>query len=161
MSFTVAIDPGLTGAIAIYDALDLVDVIDMPITRHLGWKHNLPDAGELYCIIEASGGYFASIGDVTVVLETIAPRPGNGMMQVAASAASWGVLLGACNEYPVRLVTPQAWTKALGVGSDKTVHRNAAKSLWPGCTWFDRVKDDGRADAALIGWYWLTKRAGK
>ena len=82
------------------------------------------------------------------------------MTAVAAPAASWGVLLGAAPAAAVRLVAPQTWTAALGVGSDKNVHRQAAKSLFGG-DWFDRKKDDGRADAALIGWWWLTKAVRK
>ena len=147
-----AIDPGVTGAIAMfYKDGQLAYVHDMPLTRLVGWKHNIADAAGVRHHLE---------GCSAVVIETIQPRPGNGMAAVAASAASWGVLLGAAPAATVRLVAPQTWTTALGVGSDKDIHRQAAKGLFGG-DWFDRKKDDGRADAALIGWWWLTKAVRK
>ena len=147
-----AIDPGVTGAIAMfYKDGQLAAIHDMPLGRHIGWKHNIASAAAVRDLLESC---------TTVVVETIQPRPGNGMAAVAASAASWGVLLGAAPAATVRLVAPQTWTTALGVGSDKNVHRQAAKSLFGG-DWFDRKKDDGRADAALIGWWWLTKAVRK
>lgn len=146
-----AIDPGVQGAIAIFDGHELQTVHDMPLARHVGWKHNIPDAAVLR----------EMLGDVDrVIVETIQPRPGNGMGAVAASAVSWGVLLGVCHDIRLEAVTPQKWTASLGVGSDKDLHRSAARNLFGG-TWFDRKKDDGRADAALIGHWWLTKGAGR
>lgn len=145
------IDPGVQGAIAIFERDQLVDVYDMPLGRHVGWKHNIPDARVLRDMIE---GWTVRC----VIIETIQPRPGNGMGSVAASAVSWGIILGVCHDIRVEAVTPQVWTKALGVGSDKGAHRAAARNLFGG-TWFDRKKDDGRADAALIGHWWLTRGA--
>jgi crossover junction endodeoxyribonuclease RuvC len=57
---------------------------------------------------------------------------------------------------PVTFVRPQVWTKALGVGSDKGAHREAACRLFPtDAEQFARVKDDGRADAALLAHWWM------
>lgn len=148
-----AIDPGAAGAIAIFRAHDLADVRDMPLGRHVGWQHRLPDA-------RAVADHLEDYAVDRVLIETIQPRPGNGVATIAASAASWGVLLGATCWLRVELVPPQRWTKALGVGSDKDVHRAAAKNLYGG-TWFDRKRDDGRADAVLIGHWWLTGRGAK
>jgi crossover junction endodeoxyribonuclease RuvC len=54
------------------------------------------------------------------------------------------------------MVRPQQWTKDLGVGADKGAHREAAMRLYPGdAEQFMRVKDDGRADAALLAHWWL------
>lgn len=150
MSIIAAIDPGVKGAIALFDRRDLADVIDMPLARHVGWAHSIPDALVIRSL-------FDNWGVERVIIETIQPRPGNGMSAVAASAVSWGILLGVCHDIRLEAVTPQKWTKALGVGSDKGAHRAAARNLFGG-NLFDRVKDDGRADAALIGHYWLTSR---
>lgn len=148
MTTIAAIDPGAAGAIALFCDGELYDLADMPLTRHIGWAHNIPDANAVRAIVEVCD---------LVVIEVPQPRPGNGMGSVAASLASWGTLLGACHGIGVRLVTPAVWTKALGVGADKTVHRRAADALYPGRDWFSRRKDDGRADAVLIGHWWLTR----
>ena len=149
MSITAAIDPGVSGAIAIFDGTTLATVTDMPVAHYVGWAHNLADGNAVAELVEAWAVD-------RVILEVIQPRPGNGMKSVAASAASWGMVLGALHNVRTVLVAPQTWTKALGVGSDKSAHRSAARNLFGG-DWFDRVKDDGRADAALIGHWWLTK----
>ena len=141
-----AVDPGVKGAIAIFDGTELVDVIDMPLSRHVGWAHSIPDVAALHDYLNVA--WFVD----RMVIEAIQPRPGNGMAAVAASAVSWGILLGVCHDIRVEVVTPQKWTKALGVGADKDAHRAAARNLYGG-GWFARKKDDGRADAALIG-YW-------
>ena len=145
------VDPGVKGAIAIFDGTELVAVIDMPLSRHVGWAHSIPDAAALRDLLS-----FEWTVD-RMVIEVIQPRPGNGMASVAASAVSWGILLGVCHDIRVEAVTPQKWTKALGVGADKDAHRAAARNLFGG-TWFDRKRDHGRADAALIG-YWHQRGA--
>jgi crossover junction endodeoxyribonuclease RuvC len=52
---------------------------------------------------------------------------------------------------PYSLVIPQTWKKALGVPADKNAARARACQLFPNmASKFARVKDDGRAEAALI-----------
>ena len=143
-----AIDPGVNGAIARFENHGTIaSVADMPLIRYVGWKHQIADADTLkFWLADCS----------IVVVETITPLATGGTTTAAASGASWGAVLASAPAGTVRLVHPSVWTKALGVGSDKNVHRQAAKGLFGG-DWFDRKKDDGRADAALIGWWWLTK----
>lgn len=46
--------------------------------------------------------------------------------------------------------------RALGLSPDKGASRRRAIELWPAqSAMFARVKDDGRAEAALIGYWWL------
>lgn len=143
-----ACDPGVSGAIALFgDDGKLSFVADMPLIRFVGWKHQVADSEELRATMR---------GCSIVVVETITPLAAGGTATAAASGASWGAVLASAPAGTVRLVHPSVWTKALGVGSDKNVHRQAAKGLFGG-DWFDRKRDDGRADAALIGWWWLTK----
>jgi len=65
-----------------------------------------------------------------------------------------GVALGA--GIPVRWVSPAKWKRALGLSADKGASRRRAIELWPAqSAMFARVKDDGRAEAALIAYWWL------
>jgi crossover junction endodeoxyribonuclease RuvC len=58
---------------------------------------------------------------------------------------------------PVTLVTPQEWQKGMRVIGGKDGARARAAELWPGqAGLFARVKDDGRADAALMASYGQT-----
>lgn len=54
----------------------------------------------------------------------------------------------------VELVPPATWKKALRLNVGKDAARAAAMKLWPSfSSSFARVKDDGRAEAALIARY--------
>jgi hypothetical protein len=49
----------------------------------------------------------------------------------------------------------------MGVSRDKGAHRAAAQNLFPQqASAFARVKDDGRADAALLVAWWLARGGG-
>ena len=51
---------------------------------------------------------------------------------------------------------------ALGLSADKGVSRRRAIELWPDHRKaFERVKDDGRAEAALLAWWWWKREAGR
>jgi crossover junction endodeoxyribonuclease RuvC len=87
--------------------------------------------------------------------------------QSASAAFNFGRAAGAV-EYTMtalglRLVrvSPITWKKRLGIRGGKDDSRAAAMRLWPGMAErFKRVKDDGRAESALIGqWYNLTNGA--
>ena len=76
-----AIDPGVSGAIALfYDDGKLASVTDMPLLRHVGWKHQIADAGDLRATMS---------GCSIVVVETITPLAAGGTATAAASGASW------------------------------------------------------------------------
>jgi crossover junction endodeoxyribonuclease RuvC len=63
-----------------------------------------------------------------------------------------GVLAGLGIE--VVLVAPTVWKPAMRLGSDKGRARAEAQRLFPAlASLFGRVRDDGRAEAALLGLY--------
>ena len=71
---------------------------------------------------------------------------------------SFGVIEGilAAYELPATYVMPQVWTKGIGRRLGKDASRARACELYPAHQQrFARVKDDGRADAVLIGAWWL------
>jgi hypothetical protein len=61
---------------------------------------------------------------------------------------------------PHTYVTPATWTKAVGRAAGKDASRMRAMELFPAkADLFKRAKDDGRADAALIAYWYITKNA--
>jgi crossover junction endodeoxyribonuclease RuvC len=57
------------------------------------------------------------------------------------------------------MVTPRKWMKDLKLSGGKDANRQRAAQLFPAyAASFSRVKDDGRADAALLA-YWLASFA--
>jgi len=144
----VGIDPGLGGAIAVlWDGA--IQVHDMPTVEIRGKRHVSP-AG-VRAILDGR-----QIG--MVVIEHVQGVQGTGATSAFSFGRSFGLVEGvvAGLQLPMTLVRPQAWTKALGVSRDKGAHRQTAVGLWPRqAELFARVKDDGRADAALIAHYWI------
>ena len=69
---------------------------------------------------------------------------GYGMLQACIAA----------NKHPTHFVTPAKWKGHFGLNRDKGVSRSKAMERFPEyAQLFSRVKDDGRAEAALIALY--------
>jgi crossover junction endodeoxyribonuclease RuvC len=149
----IGIDPGLSGAIAVL-ADDEITCHDMPFVEVRGKR--LVDAHGLVDLIRGVGTVDMAI------LEHVQGVQGSGATSAFNFGRGFGLLEGvlAGLAVPTTLVRPQSWTKALQVSSDKGQHRQAAMRLWPRqAALFARVKDDGRADAALLCHWWA--RCGK
>jgi len=75
---------------------------------------------------------------------------------------SFGMIEGilATLQIATTFVPPATWTKGVGRSPGKDASRARAMELFPAHQlMFSRVKDDGRADAALIA-YWGQKNYG-
>lgn len=144
-------DPGLTGAIAALDAATgaLLWVEDTPVVDRMVNAAELADwlRGELIAV---------------AAVEQVASRPGQGVASTFKFGQTHGVLLGVLGALnaPIVHVTPARWKKAYGLTSDKEKSRRLAIETWPDMAgYFARKKDDGRAEAALIGrWCWQQQR---
>lgn len=145
-ALVLGVDPGRRGALAWLDLHgDLVDVVDMPDLDGVALGAQLRDL-----VVDRR--------PVRAVVEDITPRPGQGVRSIRTSASRHGVLLGVLGfwDVPTAIVSPSAWKSAQRVPADKTAARQRACEMWPAWSHaFARVKDDGRAEAALIarhGW---------
>ena len=148
----MAIDPGLSGAIAVFIDDLLVAVIDTPtheLTRNNKTKRQISAS--------ALAGIFRLYMPGHVVVEKVSAMPGQGVTSMFSFGRSFGLIEGIVGafEIPATYVMPSVWTKGIGRGLGKDASRARACELYP--VWeksFARVKDDGRADAVLIGaWY--------
>jgi crossover junction endodeoxyribonuclease RuvC len=148
------IDPGLTGAIARFDAATeaLVDVVDMPIFR-------LAKAGKGSKIVDA---YLVAVllgrGCGHVFVERQQTRPGQAAQAVAKTFTGYGVILGviAALGIPVTHVSSHQWKTALRVPAAKDGARARASELVRGgAAHWPLVKHDGRAEASLIALWGL------
>jgi hypothetical protein len=68
---------------------------------------------------------------------------------------AYGMLRTVCTlgRIPYHLVTPGKWKNHFKLDRDKEKSRALAIQYWPGCGFFERKKDHGRAEAALIARY--------
>ena len=145
----ISIDPGVSGAVAILDGSKLVDVFDMPteiITVNRKQKKRI-NANDL-------AAAFNEYPPTRVVIEDVHAMPGQGVTSMFAFGQALGIAHGvaACFTDQVVTVGPRVWKRYFKLDSDKGASRRLASERWPEMAqYFKRMKDDGRAEAALIG----------
>ena len=152
----IGIDPGLDGAVAIINGTGNLVVIDMPTVtvERNGKSKRQVSATELAQILASHNS-----NNCHVFVEKVSAKSGQGVTSVFSFGRSFGMIEGilAAFRLPVTFVPPATWVKAVGRGQGKDASRARAMELFPeNQADFKRVKDDGRADAALIA-YWGTK----
>lgn len=141
----IGIDPGLGGGIAVVGRMgNLIYAVNTPVFKIKG-KTVL----DIYAVAKLLAEY--RLAD-RAVIEQVGAMPGQGVTSMFNFGFSTGVLHGALAALEIQIVqvTPQTWKKHMRLPADKDAARRLAKSLWPKATCFDRVKDDGVAEAALI-----------
>jgi crossover junction endodeoxyribonuclease RuvC len=153
----IGIDPGLSGAVAFYDPdHDTIDVFDTPTIGNK--KQRVINAPLFSSQIEER------VKDhmpwVTAYLEDVHAMIGWGIGSAFRFGESKGVVQGIIGALAIKLVrvSPQKWKKALGLSRDKDSSRKLAVEIFPKhAGLFARVKDDNRAEAALIAKYGCTE----
>ena len=151
----IGIDPGLSGAIAVLtdDTLQIHDMPVMTVDRNGKAKRQV-SANELAELLNLYAGK-----DCHVYVERVSAMAGQGVTSVFSFGRSFGMIEGilAALKMPVTFVAPATWTRAIGRSPGKDASRARAMELFPNYEYFfKRVKDDGRADAALIA-HWGRK----
>lgn len=144
----LGIDPGLSGAFVMLDGKEVIEWGLMP-TMVEGSSNRVNGAAL------ASLWRFLNI-DIAY-MEQIGARPGQGVTSMFTFGHAAGTVRGVLGalEIPVRMVTPQAWKKHVGLlNTDKDAARSLAIQLWPQWRELDK-KGQGQAlaDAALIALY--------
>lgn len=146
------IDPGKTGALAILYADGSVGFRDVPRITLKGkdkpawseWRNSWSSILEF------------AMPDM-IVIEDIAARPGQGVTSMFNFGRSLGFVhaIALETECPVHFVTPSVWKAKLGLlNSSKGASREKCRTLYPkSVSSLTRVKDDGRAEAALLAHY--------
>ena len=140
----LGIDPGISGALAwVSDDGHLICTSDMPVIEINKKKKVSP-----YILADMLKARTCTLA----VIEEVSAMPGQGVTSMFGFGYSAGILAGVCAGLmiPTVLYRPAVWKRAAGVPADKGAARQMAQRFWPGCRDFDRVKDDGRAEAALL-----------
>jgi hypothetical protein len=147
MTIILAIDPGITGAIAVYEVDHAnLEVYDMPLLN------GDVDPHQLTSMIEAAKPDFA-------ILEKVHPMPKEGVSGVWRFSAAYTtarVVVMLC-QIPLHLVSPAMWKFRMnlkGGKEGKEQARNLAILTFPdSAAQLNRKKDHGRAEAALLAVY--------
>lgn len=161
----LGIDPGVNGALAFFDiSCGKLDVLDMPtdeVPTSKGKTKRIVSERGLTSIIRPRLRSAPHFHALSAFVEKVSAAPVQGRRQGTVSMFNFGqgygivkgVLagLGIATEF----VPPQRWKARLGLlKTDKSDSRALAAKLFPAyASTFKRVKDDGRAEAALISHY--------
>jgi crossover junction endodeoxyribonuclease RuvC len=146
----VGIDPGYTGAIVFLDPATMdITVHDMPMTKAAKGKEVL----NLHALADLM---VPPTSRCIGIIERVQTMPRQGISSAFRFGECFGALQMALagHGYDTRYVAPHAWKKHFKISSDKGVSRGLAIQRFPAhAKTFARVKDDGRAEAALIALY--------
>ncbi len=155
--YVLGVDPGLSGALALLAVgTKALEVFDMPVTD------GRVDPAKLATIVDLCKLRGSMVG----VIENVNARPRqSGMWAFALSVGVVHGVLGALGVSMV-LISPSVWKGACGLrrmvnetqAENKTRARELAMKLWPEMAdSFKRVRDDGRAESALIARHLIVK----
>ena len=160
----LGIDPGLSGAIAYFqinefNKLQLVGIKDMPVMASMKGKGNVLDLFELRRL------FLPVIGLVECVyLEGVTAMPGQGVSSMFkfGGVAMAPEAMAVAFEMKVKHLYPSSWKRAAGlIGKPKDASIALAKTEYPTfAEMLKRKKDEGRAEAILIGHFGHLKHGG-
>jgi crossover junction endodeoxyribonuclease RuvC len=143
----IGIDPGATGAIALFTGDVLAEVADMPTV--LVRRKARVDAA-------AVGALLRKLAPDHAFVEMTGAMPGQGVSSMFNFGLACGVVLGAIGalSIPITAVTAAQWKGSLRVPAAKDGARARASQLLPkAASLWPLSKHHGRAEAALIGYY--------
>jgi crossover junction endodeoxyribonuclease RuvC len=154
----LGVDPGKTGALALYDpAAETLEIEDVP-TLNVDGK-TLIDETALARLVDAWSG---TVREVWLELVNAMPSVGGVRRGMGAQSAfnfgrGYGLIRGVCaaNFLPIMDVTPGQWKRALGVpgkvsGGDDAGRLRASQLMPRHAHLWAKRSQHGRADAALI-----------
>ena len=146
----LGIDPGLSGAFVVLEGGKPIEWGVMPIVVE-GTSKRVNST--------ALAAIWRNTKIDVAFLENVGAMPGQGVTSMFTFGHATGTVRGVLGalEIPVRLVTPQAWKKHVGLlNKDKDAARSLAIQMWPEWRVLDK-KGEGQAlaDAALIARYGL------
>ena len=146
----LGIDPGFKGGLAFLADTRTACAYNMPVEKRPNGKTYL-DPHETVRLIELHGPVEAWIEDVY-------SSPQMGVTSSFSFGEGKGTLVGilAALRVPVRLVSPAAWKRKMGLTADK----GDAKQLARGIFGAKVLSTEGKCEAALIGLYGLLHRQG-
>lgn len=157
MGLIIAIDPGISGAIAILDDQGKTELVrDLPIIRDgkLAWV----DGSSLQSMILAS----RKGREARAIVERVQAMPGQGLSSSFNFGVGFGSILSVLQtlHLPIEFVTPAKWKGDLGLNREKRASLDKARLLYP-LAELHLAKHDGRAEALLLAHWYIHHRQQK
>ena len=155
MNCILGIDPGLSGALCLYQCrTGPITVLDIP-TIEVRVAKSLKRQIDLYAL----GNWLDMHRNLikVAIIEQVGSMPAQGVTSSFNFGFTAGAIQGlvAANAIPMTLVRPQVWKSAFGLlRQDKDASRQAASRIAPQFSHHWHLKKhDGRAEAFLLAVY--------
>ena len=115
------IDPGVSGALSVYEDKKLKEVIDMP-TMSAG-KQNKKQINAAQLSLEIKNRINGST-EIAVVIEQVSAMPGQGVTSMFNFGQSFGVIKGICSALtlPIYFIRPVKWKKHFNLIGLSLIH---------------------------------------
>ncbi len=147
----IGIDPGLSGAIAILDDLNISDIFDMPVMSEGKKNKNQLNSAQLVNIIKKN---ILTDKETIVIVEQVSAMPGQGVTSMFNFGQTFGAIKGVCAalKLPIFFVRPSKWKKYFElINSSKDSSRTKVIEMYPSLSSrLSKKTDVNKSDAILI-----------
>ena len=150
----IGIDPGLSGAIAIFEDNKVKNIFDIPVMTEGKKNKRQLNSAQLVKLLKDN---YSDQEEVSVVVEQVNAMPGQGVTSMFNFGQTFGAIKGVCAALglPIYFVRPAKWKKHFElINSSKDASRTKAIEMYPSlCDDLSKKKDVNKSDAILISKY--------
>ena len=155
----IGIDPGLSGAIAILENNNVLNIFDMPVMSEGKKNKRQLNSALLVSLLKEN---LTSSEEVSVVVEQVNAMPGQGVTSMFNFGQTFGAIKGICAalDLPIFFVRPSKWKKHFElINSSKDSSRTKAIEMYPKLSMqLSKKKDVNNSDAILIARFFSETR---
>ncbi len=155
----IGIDPGLSGAIAVLENNNVLNIFDIPVMSEGKKNKRQLNSALLVNLLKEN---IVKDEEVAVVVEQVNAMPGQGVTSMFNFGQTFGAIKGICAalELPIYFVRPSKWKKHFDlIKSSKDSSRTKAIEMYPKLSnQLAKKKDVNKSDAILIARYFSETR---
>ena len=155
----IGMDPGLSGAIAILENNNVLNIFDMPVMSEGKKNKRQLNSALLVSLLKEN---LTSSEEVSVVVEQVNAMPGQGVTSMFNFGQTFGAIKGICAalDLPIFFVRPSKWKKHFElINSSKDSSRTKAIEMYPKLSMqLSKKKDVNKSDAILIARFFSETR---
>ena len=155
----IGIDPGLSGAIAILENNQVINIFEIPVMSEGKKNKRQLNSALLVSLLREN---INKSEEVAVVVEQVNAMPGQGVTSMFNFGQTFGAIKGICAalDLPIFFVRPSKWKKHFElINSSKDSSRTKAIEMYPKLSnQLAKKKDVNKSDAILIARFYSETR---
>ena len=155
----IGIDPGLSGAIAILENNQVINIFEIPVMSEGKKNKRQLNSALLVSLLREN---IKINEEVAVVVEQVNAMPGQGVTSMFNFGQTFGAIKGICAalDLPIFFVRPSKWKKHFElINSSKDSSRTKAIEMYPKLSnQLAKKKDVNKSDAILIARFFSETR---